>query len=359
VPEPLPDPRKEPVASARVYVTTASILLTIAAVVVAIAARAVFMAAHRVIGWVIACVIVTVLIDPIVGFLSRYVKRAFAIILVLLGIVAVAGGLLTGTYENLRRQVDTLKEAAPDAAGRLEQSQRFGKIARDLKIHERVTTFVDALDKRVGSGATVVRSAVGTVPTYAVCGILVIFFLLYGPRIVKSGFGLVQDDAKRVRWERQTNQAVARARGYVLLALAQAMVVGLIAYTALRIAEVPVALVLAVIVGAFSVIPYFGILLGALPALLVAAGLRSTTAALYLLLAFFALQAIEAFEVRRRVDARTLRVGPAAVVLSLLMGYAIYGIGGAVYGGAIAVFAMALADATATAGAPVPPTMRR
>ena len=358
MPEPLPDPRKEPAGSARVYVATGSILLAIAAVMVAIAARAVFMAAHRVIGWVVACVIVTVLIDPIVEFLSGHIKRAFAIILVLLAIMGVTGSLLAGTYENLRHQVDTLKEAAPDAAARLEQSPRFGQMSRDLRLHERVTTFVDALDKRVGSGATVVKSAVGTLPTYFVCGILVIFFLLYGPRIVASAFRLVQEDTKRIRWERTTRQALSKARAYVLAALAQAMVVGLVAYAAMRVGEVPLALVLAVIIGAFSVVPYFGILLGALPALLLAAGLRSTSVALYLFLAFVVLQAIEAFEVRRRVDARTLRVGPAAVVLSLLMGYAIYGIGGAVYGTSIAVFAMALADATATAGAPVPPTIR-
>jgi predicted PurR-regulated permease PerM len=44
------------------------------------------------------------------------------------------------------------------------------------------------------------------------------------------------------------------------------------------------------------------------------------------------------------VDTRSLHVGPAIPVVVAILGFGVYGIGGAVYGCVIAVWALALAD---------------
>ncbi len=93
--------------------------------------------------------------------------------------------------------------------------------------------------------------------------------------------------------------------------------------------------------------PYLGIVLGAIPALLLAAGFRSFTVAGVLLAVFLAMQAAQIL-LQRRLRGRVIYVGPALIGIVFLLGYDVYGIGGALFGIAIAMFAMALADAVGT-----------
>jgi predicted PurR-regulated permease PerM len=58
-----------------------------------------------------------------------------------------------------------------------------------------------------------------------------------------------------------------------------------------------------------------------------------------------ALQLFEALVVRRRVDGRTLHVGPALPLIVALIGWDIYGLGGAIYGVLLLILALAFADA--------------
>ena len=57
------------------------------------------------------------------------------------------------------------------------------------------------------------------------------------------------------------------------------------------------------------------------------------------------LQAVEAAVVRPVVDARTVRVGPTIPIIVALLGFELYGVGGAIYGIALAVIALAALDA--------------
>jgi predicted PurR-regulated permease PerM len=54
------------------------------------------------------------------------------------------------------------------------------------------------------------------------------------------------------------------------------------------------------------------------------------------------LQAVEALVVRPRVDRGTVRVGPAVILIGALVGYQLYGFGGAIYGPAALVFVWAI-----------------
>jgi hypothetical protein len=67
-----------------------------------------------------------------------------------------------------------------------------------------------------------------------------------------------------------------------------------------------------------------------------------------------ALQIVDTLWWRGWVDRRTLHVGPVVPVVVGLLGFEIYGIGGALYAAALAVFALAIADAAATDEEPVP-----
>jgi predicted PurR-regulated permease PerM len=63
------------------------------------------------------------------------------------------------------------------------------------------------------------------------------------------------------------------------------------------------------------------------------------------LVVLLGLQAIEVAVVRPYVDRRTVRVGPSIPIVVSLLGFELYGVGGSVYGIALAVIALAALDA--------------
>jgi predicted PurR-regulated permease PerM len=113
------------------------------------------------------------------------------------------------------------------------------------------------------------------------------------------------------------------------------------------VADVPAPAPLGLIIGVTSMMPYLGIVLGSIPALLLAAGFRSFTAAGVLLVVFLAMQTGQIL-LHRRLRGRVIYVGPALIGIVFLLGYDVYGLGGALFGTAIAIFVMALADAIGT-----------
>ncbi len=180
------------------------------------------------------------------------------------------------------------------------------------------------------------------------CFILTIFLLLYGSRMVQGGLGLIRDARRRVRTEVILTEAVANARGYVFASIAQGAIVGLLAAGGALLLDVPAPVLIGLIVGLMAMLPYIGITLGSIPLVLLIAGTRSAVAAAVAFALVLVVQALEVFVVRPRVDGATLHVGPAVPVIVVAVGYGVYGVGGALYGAAIAVFLLALADAAAT-----------
>ncbi len=130
--------------------------------------------------------------------------------------------------------------------------------------------------------------------------------------------------------------------------IAQGVIVGLLAAGGALLLEMPAPVLIGLIVGLMAMLPYIGITLGSIPLVLLIAGTRSAVAAAVAFALVLVVQALEVFVVRPWVDGATLHVGPAVPVIVVAVGYGVYGVGGALYGAAIAVFLLALADAAAT-----------
>ena len=88
-------------------------------------------------------------------------------------------------------------------------------------------------------------------------------------------------------------------------------------------------------------------IVGALPVLLLSAGLTSPAQALLLLVVYLGLQVTQAVLWRMWLQPRSLYVGPAVIAVIGLLGYDLYGLGGLLFGTVIGIFLIALADAAA------------
>ncbi len=325
----------------------------IGAVVAATVLRSVFVAAHRTVGWAVACTVVAVLIEPVVEFLDTRLPRGLAIAVTIIGVVAVVGAFAARVYTEITGSLDSLQNAAPLAAQRLEA--RYS-IAREFKLLARVQDVIDSTNS--GFGRQAVTRALGTLPTYMITGILTLFMLGYGRRFARSALMQFDDSVRRQRYAAVLKQTVTNGRNHLLCGIAQGLVVTLVSWIIYQVADIPAAFSLAIITGIISAIPSFGIVIGGVPAVLIAAGFVSTPRALIVLALLVTLQCFEAFAVRPFVDRRTVHVGPLIPIIVALLGFELYGPGGAVYGGALAVFAMAWVDAVSdVASIDLPPPL--
>jgi predicted PurR-regulated permease PerM len=117
-------------------------------------------------------------------------------------------------------------------------------------------------------------------------------------------------------WRRSQDKIGKWMQGQLLLGL----IVGVLLYLGLVILGVPYALLLAVLAAIFELIPVFGQILAALPAIAVAFGDGGVTAALLVLGLYLIVQQFESNLIYPLVVKKIVGVPPLLVILALLIG---------------------------------------
>jgi predicted PurR-regulated permease PerM len=333
----------------RVRLTVTTAVLIIATAALAVIARDIFQAAHRVFGWAAAAVVVAALLELPIFVLARRIGRVAAVIVTFVGVAAAALLVVYGVFDDLQTEIDRFAEAAPEAAATLEErDDRVGEIARDLDLSERAERLVDEIDDRFGGGGgEALLASAGSLPTYLIGAVLTIFLMSYGPRMVAGGLAQIQDEERRVAVADVLGRALGRSRGAILAALAQGILVGVGAWLVCEALDLPAPMMVGLVAGLLGLIPYLGIVLASLLISLLTAGFVSVTSAVVLLVAAIGIQVLEVRWIRPGVDRATMRIGPAVPWLVGIIGYSVYGVGGALYGAAYAVYALAVMDAIA------------
>ena len=93
-----------------------------------------------------------------------------------------------------------------------------------------------------------------------------------------------------------------------------------------------------------TAIPLIGVVVGGVPALLLAFGSSSWIVGATMLVLLLTLQAVEMIVVRPLVDSRSVRVGTTVAVVVTLVAFDLYGIGAAMCAFALAAIALAALD---------------
>ena len=318
-----------------IRVRASSVLLVFGAVIAAVVVRNVFVSAHRTIAWAFATVLMAVLLAPIVDRLGRHMPRFLALLLTVLTLALVSAGLWAGARSTIVREAEHLKQSAPTAAATLEREYSW---ARKADLTARVDSLVAHLNNP-STGQQVGRAA-GTASAYFVPGILVLFMLVYGPKMVTGGLAQLPEH-RQAEASRLLSATVSDARTQILVAVLQATVVGLVIGGLSAAVGLEAPFLIGLVAGLIGIVPSLGIMVGALPAILLATGFTSPGAGLVLLIAAVVLQALQVVVVRPRMHRSVGDVGPALAVVTGLIAYELYGFGGAFYAYLALIFVMA------------------
>jgi predicted PurR-regulated permease PerM len=319
-----------------IRVTPWSAFAVVGSVVVALALQRAFVLSHRIVGWAIACSVVALLLDPVVHWLSRQLPRVMAIVVSLLGFVAIAVVVVARIASELNASVRTLGQAAPEAALRLEQRS---SVARDLKVADTIRAFTSQLSSDLDQ-ETMAR--VRTLPTYIVTGVLMLFLLVQGRRYLTGALAQISDPVRRERARAVLGTGLRRGRNRLLLTVAQITVVTIAALSLFTVLDLRASFVLSFVLGVSSAMPVVGVFFAGVPAVVMAYGFEGIGAAVAVGVFVVAVEIVDAFWWRPRCERRTVEVGLFLPLVAALIGYEIYRIGGAVYGYALVVLALAL-----------------
>jgi predicted PurR-regulated permease PerM len=319
--------------------TPGAALVVTVAVFLAFIVRDAFVDAHQIVGWVVACSIVALLVDPVVNLVDKVLPRALSVIVVVLGMLALIVVVVAGITRELLDSIDALKEAAPSAAQGLEDRYDW---AVDVDVTGRVSDFVENLDDSVRQEA--IGRTIGTLPTLLVTGVLMLFLLAYGRRYVLGLLGLFDDLERRQTARRVLFGAARLGRVYILASLAHALLTGLVFGVVCWLFDLPAPLSLGFAVALMTLVPLIGTIVGGIPALLLAFGSKTWAVGVTIALVLVAMQAAEVLWIRPSIDSRSVRLGPTVAIVVALIAFDLYGLGGALYAVAIAVLALAGLD---------------
>jgi predicted PurR-regulated permease PerM len=285
---------------------------------------------------------------PSVRLLQRYVPRGLAILLVYLACFSVLIGIAILLASPVTSQIThfehNLPEITRNANRDLGNLQTFlDKHGITVHITKQGQSALDTLQKdilkRSGDIVSFSRSLLSSLVTISFDLVLIlvlsIYMLIYGReigalvrRVMPPGDGTPEDDYPLL-----VQHAVS---GYVRGQLLFSLIMGASAALVLTIFGVvglfPDGERYAIFFGAFyglmEFIPYIGPIIGPLPPVLLAL-FQDPISAVWLILAFVALQQLEGHVVAPQVFRISLRINPILIIVSLLIGDQLYGIAGA------------------------------
>ncbi|HVE46113.1 MAG TPA: AI-2E family transporter [Acidimicrobiales bacterium] len=342
-------------ATRQLRITPRSAVLAVAMFGLTLLLLRVAVASQRVLGWMLVAAAIAGLLHPLVARLASRLPRGLAVLLVVGGSVATFGGLGYRLVDSLVAETARLQEAAPAAAERIERDDQIGEVARDVRLAERTEQFLEELPERLrgGTPAEAIRAAATRGVAYLATVVLSIFFLLHGGALAAGAMRQMHEGPTRDRAQRVALAAFNRGFGYARGSLLMSAGAGLVAYVVARAAHVPGPVPLALWVALWDLVPIIGFAVGALP-IVVLSGVGHTSRGIAVAGVLLAYQVLEALVIQRRVERRSIRLGPFLTVAGGMAGLELYGIGGALVAVMVLALAVAGLDELASTNQPAP-----
>jgi predicted PurR-regulated permease PerM len=291
--------------------------------------------------------ILAYLLLPLVHWLERHmpsrlrtwgVARPLSIIVTYLLFVILVAGVIAFVVPVMARQVGNFAERLPTYSIRLQELVDKGlrwyqeNIPDDWKqnIEASLSDIAQGVFTRFRDGLGAMIQSVFNSFNFLVGLVIIPFWLFYvlqDESRVKTGLIQVLHPELRPDFQRLATLIDNVLSAYVRGQLVLCIFVGGLATLALLIIGVPFAPVLGLIAGIFEILPNIGPYLGAIPAILIALATEPISA-IWVALAFFAIQMIENLILVPRISGKSVQLHPALVMMVLVVGGQLAGLWG-------------------------------
>jgi predicted PurR-regulated permease PerM len=334
-----------PLRASRYYGT---VLLTFAALVVFWLLRAL----GSLLAPFILAIVISYILDPLVDRIeARGVKRPLAVAILVLPLLLIVIAIVVFGIPALVRQAQEVIDKVPAAIERFilwlqatrDRLQRIPFLrgvglsrALDSFSPERLTAFLQerqaAIAQHVWTGVLGLGKGVGTILSilgYVVLvPVLIIYLLLDFDSAVQRTFALVPP-ALRARWQPLLREYDTLLGRYFRGQLIEATIVGLLTWLGLLIAGFPYSGFVGAVAGVFNLVPYLGLVVSALPALVIAILSGNVVISLIkVAIVFGVVQVIDGTVTGPRIVGGSVGLHPVWVILALSVGGFFFGFAG-------------------------------
>jgi predicted PurR-regulated permease PerM len=268
-------------------------------------------------------------LDPIVGWLVRHrVPRWAAVLIVIVGALAVIGGFLASAIPPLASEATSLAHQIPHYLKDLQdKNSQLGKLNTKYQIQDRLTKLLTSgsgslVGGVLGAGALVI----GTVSEILAIGVLSIYFLAGLPQIKLFCYRMIPH-TRRPRAILIGDEIFAKVGGYMLGSFITAVIAGVGTFVWLFAWGVPYPLLLATFVAILDLIPVIGSTVGGVVVSLVALTV-SLPVALATLGFYIFYRLAEDYLIVPRIQGRTVELPALASLIAVLIGGVLLGIVG-------------------------------
>lgn len=309
-----------------ISITTGAIVKT---VLVLVGAYLMYLLLDLVLVVITAIVIATALEPAIVGFMRRRVPRLIAVILLYLVLFGFFLGMFYFFLPSVLEDFATFLAALPTYLEAFSRVGAFDTYTRILGLPAPQALTAESLLGGVknaidvsgvfGNAFTAASSIFGGVISLVLITVLSFYFAVVGTGVddfLRIVTPLKQQAYVQDLWRRSQHKIGLWMQGQLLLAV----IMGMLVYLCLTILGVKHALLLAVIAAMFELIPVFGPILAAVPAIVVGFVDGGATMGFLVLALYVILQQFENHLIYPLVVTKVVGVPPLLVILALIIG---------------------------------------
>jgi predicted PurR-regulated permease PerM len=261
-----------------------------------------------------------------------YAARGIAILILYASVAAVGVGIgflvVPDAIDEINEFSDTLPDTIDSARERL---QDWYDEYIPEEHHDRVDGWLEDAGNAAGDWAVglapraagFIGSTFAILIGYLTIPVWLFYTLKDHPRGVRSFIGMFPPE-----WRHDVRNVLgiidAVFKNYIRAMLLQGLIIGAMSYVALEFLDVNYPIGLAVIAGVTEMIPIIGPIIGAIPAILVALA-QDPVKAIWVALAFLAIQQIENNLIVPKIQGDFLRIHPGVIIVLLVLAGALGG----------------------------------
>jgi predicted PurR-regulated permease PerM len=296
----------------------------------------------------LAASVMAIILNPLVERFERFLPRGLAMVAVFLAFFAVLTGIGVLLANPISNQIDRFAADVPHLVHKanhdLDQLQRWlNRNGIKIQIEQQGQTALQTLQKKIlkssGSIVSFSRDLLAQVLQvgidFVLAVVLTIYLLAYARqignlvrRIMPPGDGTPEDDYPLMIQRAVSGYVRGQLTFSLIMGASVALALWLFGLVGIFPAGEQYALFFGAFYGLMELFPYIGPVIGAVPAVAVAL-FNDPISALWVTLLFIGLQQLEGHIVAPQVFRISLHINPILVILSLLIGYQLYGIVGA------------------------------
>lgn len=264
----------------------------------------------------VSLLIMTIL-NPVVNNISKYkIPRALSVIFVYLVLFTVIGISLAAITPPLVDQTSSFTNSLPGFMKNLRVSVFFSE-----QIIGNLISQIGTLPAQVARLTVSVFSNVLGMITILILS----FYLLLERDKLDDQLGFLFGQKQKIEVGKIIDLLEVRLGGWARGQLTLMLVIGVTTFIGLTLLGVPFALPLSIIAGLLEIIPYFGPVIAAIPAVLIGFGISPligfSAAALY-----FLIQQLENYLLVPKIMEKSVGVNPIVTLLSLAIGFRLAGV---------------------------------